>query len=243
MVNAAKTELMVCGDRRQIDRLGALPKVRFMGEDVMCSETVKNLGIIIDSALSWRAHANHVMRRCFGILIGLLNAKHLLPTSILPRIIDSLVLSHIRYCVQVFGNADKNVLEILQKVLNFAARVISGRRKHDHIADVLRELGWLPVTKLVDYFDLCMMHKILTCDLPRPTELRQSLSFNHESVARTTRQSCHLTLARPRNNHGKRTFTYRASKLYNHWAIDHNLHHLSICTFKQRIMRLLSDTP
>ena len=80
----------------------------------MCSATVRNLGIIIDSALLWRAHANHVTRSCFGILIGLLNAKHLLPTSVLPRIIDSRVLSHIRYCVQVFENADKNVLEVLQ---------------------------------------------------------------------------------------------------------------------------------
>ena len=44
MVNAAKTELMVCGDGRQITKLDPLPKVRFMGEDVHCSENVKNLG-------------------------------------------------------------------------------------------------------------------------------------------------------------------------------------------------------
>ena len=56
------------------------------------------------------------------------------------------------------------MLKVLRKVLNFAVRVIFGRRKHDHIADVLRELGWIPVTRPVDYFDLRMMHNIN----PRP---------------------------------------------------------------------------
>ena len=100
---------------------------------------------------------------------------------------------------------------------------------HVHIADVLRELGWLPTTKLADYFNLYVMHKLLTCD--QPIDLRRNLSFNHESVARTTHQSCHLTLARLRNDYGNRTLAYRVLKLctvFNHWVIDHNLHRLSI---------------
>ena len=57
MVNAANTELMVCGDGQQIAKLGALLKVRFMGEEMHCSENVKNLGVIMDSTLSWQPHA------------------------------------------------------------------------------------------------------------------------------------------------------------------------------------------
>lgn len=241
MVNAAKTELMVCGDRRQIARLGIMPKVRFMGEDLLCAESVKNLGVIMDSTLSWQPHVKHVINRCFGILIGILHAKHVLPASVLPRIVDSLVISHIRYCTQVYGSASKSVIQELQKVLNFAARVISGRRKYDHVSDVLKGLGWLTVPKLVDYFDLCMMHKILSLSLP--TGLRQNLLFNHQSGMRKTRQSSHLSLVRPRNNHGKRTFIYRASKLYNRYAIDNHLHRHSVCSFKRYIIKMLTEAP
>ena len=238
MVNAAKTELMVCGDRRQIVQLGDMPKVRFMGADVLCSESVKNLGVIMDSKLSWELHAKHVMSRCFGILIGILHARHLLPASVLPRIVDALVISHVRYCIQVFDSCGKSVVQELQKVLNFAARVISGRRKYDHVTDVLNSLGWLTASNLVDYFDLCMMHKILTTSMP--TGLFDRLSFNHDHVTRRTRQSSHLSLARPRNNHGKRTFIYRASKLYNHHVIDNNLHRVSMFTFKRHIRKILT---
>ena len=239
MVNAAKTELMVCGDRRQIAQLRCLPKVRFMGEDLLCAESVKNLGVIMDSTLSWHPHVKHVTNRCFGILIGILNAKHVLPASVLPRIVDALVFSHIRYCIQVYGSSGNTTISEIQKVLNFAARVISGRRKYDHIADVLQELGWLTASKLVDYFDLCMIHKILTSNLPNG--LRQEMSYNHETSTRRTRQSSHLSLARPRNNHGKRVFTYRASQLYNRYAIDNHLHRLSVCTFKRHIRKMLTE--
>ena len=239
MVNPTKTELIVCGDRRQIVQLDGSSKVRFMDEDVFPSERVKNLGVIMDRNLSWELHAKHVANKCFGILIGILHAKHLLPASVLPRIIDALVLSHIRYCVQVFGGSGKNVLHELQKVVNFAARVIAGRRKHDHVSDVIKELGWLNVPKLVVYFDLCMMHKILLSNMP--IGLREQLSFNHESIARRTRQSEHLSLVRPRNNHGKRSFIYRASKLYNEHAIDHQLQRLSMATFKRSIRKMLTE--
>ena len=239
MVNAAKTELMVCGDGRQIAKLNPQPKVRFMGEDVHCSKNIKNLGVIMDSTLSWKPHAKHVTNRCFGVLIGILHAKHSLPASVLPRVVDSLVISHIRYCIEVFGSSGKTVVQEFQKVLNFAARVISGRRKYDHISDVQSDLGWLSALKLVDYFDLCMMHKILTTNLP--TGLYRGLSFNYEHVKRRTRQSSHLSILHPRNNHGKRTFAYRGAKLYNRLVIDRNLHCVSASSFKRHIRKILTD--
>ena len=120
----------------------------------------------MDSKLSWELNAKHVMSRCFGIFIGILHARQVLPASVLPRIVDSLVISHVRNCIQVFGSSGKSVVQELQKVLNFAARVISGRRKYHHVTDVLNTLGWLTASILVDYFDLCMMHKILTTSMP-----------------------------------------------------------------------------
>ena len=60
-------------------------------------------------------------------------------------IITTLVFSYVRYCAQVYAGTNRTVLFKLQKVFNFAARVISGRIKFDHISDVLQQLGWLNV--------------------------------------------------------------------------------------------------
>ena len=236
-VNASKTELMLCGDRRQLKLMSHLPEVRFMGEHLEYVEKVKNLGVIMDSELSWKLHVKHVTSRCFGILIGLFHVRDVLPLNLLPRIIDSLVMSHIRYCIQVFGGACSGVLSDIQKVINFAARIISGRRKYDHISDVLQQLNWLNVPQLVAYFDLNLIHQILTtCS---PLSLRCQLAYNHEVVARSTRQSNHLSIARPKNNHGKRRFTYRASQMYNHVAMSNSLSELSSHSFKSRVRKIV----
>ena len=218
MVNASKTELLMCGDRRQLARTDEPPQIEFMGQVLALSRTVKNLGVVMDPELTWEAHINTIINRCFGILIGLMHIRHIIPHSVLPRLVDSLVFSHIRYCAPVFGSANRTAIARLQKVFNFSARVISGRRKFEHISDVLEELAWLPAADFIAHADLSLIHSILTSG--KPHLLRSYLSYNHEHVCRDTRQSHLLALSRVRNNHGKRRFTYRAASLYNRTALN-----------------------
>ena len=226
-VNASKTEFIICGDRRQLARLETSPTVTFMGERLRCTDRVRNLGVTIDSCLTWEYHVKLIQDRCFGILIGLRHAKHLLPAELLPRIIDALVKSHIRYGLQVYGNAGKELLKKIEKVINFAARIISGRNKFEHISDVISQLGWLKVHQMIDYSDLCLLHKVLTTGTP--AVLADQLSFNRDHVARRTRQSEHLALAKQNTNHGKNTFIYRASKLYNQYCAPNQ----DVCKYSQ----------
>jgi len=66
----------------------------------------------------------------------------------------------------MYGSANRTNIAKLQKVLNFSARVISGRRKYDQISDVISELGWLSASDMVSYFNLTLMHGILTFEKP-----------------------------------------------------------------------------
>ena len=91
MVNAGKTELLLCEDRRQLSQISDPPTVKFMDDSLHYFKGVKNLGVIMDPVLSWDIHIKHVTDRCTGILVALQNAKHLLPADVLPLIIDALV--------------------------------------------------------------------------------------------------------------------------------------------------------
>ena len=166
MVNASKTEVIVCGDRRQLSEIRDPVTILFMNQRLECSISVRNLGVIMDPVLSWELHLAAVVNRCIGMLIALLHVKHILPRDILPRLIDALVFSRVRYSVQVYGSANRTTVAKLQKVFNFAARVLSGRRKFDHISDVLRQLGWLDAQQFVMFSDVCMLQKILTSGEP-----------------------------------------------------------------------------
>ena len=60
-------------------------------------------------------------------------------------IIESLVFNKLFYCSSVWGNTSDSNIKKLQLVQNFAARIITGARKFDHITPHLQELAWLPV--------------------------------------------------------------------------------------------------
>ena len=194
----------------------------------------------MDPSLSYGCHIDQIIQKCIGILIGILNAKHAIPPAVLPKVIDALVFSHVRYCVQVYGSANRTNISKLQKVFNFAARVISGRRKYDHISHILNQLGWLSAHQFVSYFDLCLMHSILTTE--KPQVLRSSLMFNRERVGRDTRQSDQLAIPFARNNHGKRRYMYRAVKLYNEKSISKGLTKLSRQSFKEKVRDAIRQT-
>ena len=239
MVNAGKTEMLLCGDSRQLNRVET-PSIMFMNQVLHCSQTVRNLGVVMDPSLSYGCHIDQIIQKCIGILIGILNAKHAIPPAVLPKVIDALVFSHVRYCVQVYGSANRTNISKLQKVFNFAARVISGRRKYDHISHILNQLGWLSAHQFVSYFDLCLMHSILTTE--KPQVLRSSLMFNRERVGRDTRQSDQLAIPFARNNHGKRRYMYRAVKLYNEKSISKGLTKLSRQSFKEKVRDAIRQT-
>ena len=240
-VNGAKTEFIVCGDTRQLQRIKDPPSSSFMGAIIQSSKFVKNLGVYMYETLSWDHHIKTIVSRCVGILIGLANVKHVLPIELLPRIIDSLVLSHVRYCIQVYGSANKTSLKSLQKILNFSARIISGRRKNDDISDVLHKLNWPNVEQLVQQSDQELLNKIIANQ--NPPSLASLIRFNHNILPRTTRQSNHISLPHPKNNHGKRSFMYRSGQCFNlalAWRTAHlsNYAYIYICyTLYQSLFR------
>ena len=120
-IYASKTEMIMCGDRRQLARIPRQGNVKFLGERLESREDVKSLGVVFDICLTWESHAKCVSDRCFVTLIGLANAKHVIPREILPPLIDSLAMSQIRYCAQAYGSTGPTVLGKIQKSLELCS--------------------------------------------------------------------------------------------------------------------------
>lgn len=233
MVNAKKTEFLLCGDRRQLAQIAEPPTVQFLGQTLTLSASVKNLGVVMDPELSWNAHISTVTQRCFGILIGLTHVRHMIPSHVLPVLIDALVMSHVRYCLPVYGSVNRTGMAKVQKILNFAARVVSGRRRCEHVSDIISELGWLRAADMVSHSDVSLLHSILSSG--KPDVLRSWFVRNHEHVCRQTRLSRHITLPHTSNNHGKRRFMYRAAELYNRMVIARDRDCMSMRSIKASI--------
>ena len=211
-MNANKTQLMVLGSRPNLQKLPEF-SVSFRDAVLQPCEKMGNLGIVFDGALSWEAHVSELSRRCMGLLIGLSHARSYLPDGVIRTLVTALVLARINYCLSVYGNSTQKNFDRLQKILNFAARVIFGRRKFDHISYLREKLGWLSPRQMSDYRTLTIAHKAL--HRGEPEELATLFMINRDARSRHTRQDDLFHLPRPQLETGKRRFGYRAAALLN----------------------------
>ena len=99
-------------------------------------------------------------------------------------------------------------------MLNFCARVVSGRRKHDNISDVIRSLGWLTAEQLVHYHTASSVLKTIITGAP-PYIAGTIGAPAHTFHDHHTRRPTHRTLPRIRTETGRRRLCYRGVKLLN----------------------------
>ena len=88
-------------------------------------------------------------------------AKYIFDEETLVRMINALVFSKLYYCSTIWSNTSKKNIAKLQKVQNFAARIVSGKKKFDHITPSLIQLKWLPVSYMLRFRDTVMAFKCI----------------------------------------------------------------------------------
>ena len=218
-VNTGKTELILFGSRQNCRGLDPI-SIRFREDMIREGPTVRNLGVVFDKHLTWDSHVSALLKKCNGILIGLSHVRHQIPSDLLPTLVNALVLSHVRYCLAVFGNGSEKNIQRLQKVLNFALRTVSGRRKFEHISDVREDLGsvgWPSARQLYEQHSLNFLHKI--CCTGEPEALSSQLQVNSTLRSRSTRQDADLALPRVRTEAGRRRLLFSIVQLNSYESL------------------------
>lgn len=71
--------------------------------------------------------------------------KYAFNRDLLLIVINALVFTKLFYLSSVWSSTSGNNIPKLQLVQNFAARIVTGTRKFDHVTPALKELRWLPV--------------------------------------------------------------------------------------------------
>ena len=206
-----------------------------MGATIEQSPTAKNLGVTFDAHLSFDTHVSEVVRRCTGVLSGLCHTRHYLPRDTLVTLVQALAVSTIRYAISVYGVCGVTQTSRLQRLLNFGARVVSGRRKFDHISDVMRELRWLSAENLWRFQSVMLLKKMLATG--QPEVLRASIACRGSVHGRGTRQADHLDTPMIRTEAGRRRFLYSAVTMYN--SLPAALRELGLHRFKKEYRAML----
>ena len=113
-----------------------------------------------------------------------------------------IVFSKLLYCSTVWSNTSNSNIGKLQKVQNFAGRIILGLKKYDHISDGLRSLKWLPIREKLILNDATMAHKCINKLVP--DYLADKFKLRSQVHNRQTRSSGALDIPLCRLSTGQR---------------------------------------
>ncbi len=140
--NSDKTEVILIGSKAVVSKLSG-QLMDLDGDLIMPSTKVRNLGVLIDSTLSFNDHIGKVVKTAFFHLRNIACIRSSLSQQDVETVTHAFVTSQLDYCNSLLYGLSANNIKRLQYVQNSAARLITHTRKNDHITPILYHLHWL----------------------------------------------------------------------------------------------------
>lgn len=212
-LNDTKTEVLVIVPPAHKDNYGQ-DSVPIADAMIQPSESAKGLGFWFDRHLSLDIE---IQNRCRVMLFHLRNIRSIRPyitQSACEKLVHALISSRLDYANALLAGLPKKKLNLLQRIQNMAARVVTNSRKSDHISPILYSLHWLPVKSRIDYKILTLTFKILHGTAPDYLCKLIERKVN----SRNLRSSSKALLVIPKvrtKQYGERAFSFVAPKLWN----------------------------
>ena len=143
-LNPSKSQFLRCATTRRLEQLDD-SLINLCGAQITPVTSVRNLGVTMDSSLSFLSHVNHVVSSSFYQLRWIKRSLSAVPFDT-AKSFNCFVISMIDYCNSLIFGVPQYALDRLQRVLNAEARMLCGVGKYSHVSGLIRDrLQWLPV--------------------------------------------------------------------------------------------------
>ncbi|KAF7642822.1 hypothetical protein LDENG_00250130 [Lucifuga dentata] len=134
------------------------------------SSTVKNLGVIFDSRLTFQSHIKSIIKTAFFHLSNIAKIRPILSLRDIETVIHAFVSSRLDFCNVLFSGLPNCAIRSLQLVQNAAARILTKTRNYDHTTPGLSSL-------LIPYTPACPLRSLDAALLVIPSINKKSLGF------------------------------------------------------------------
>ena len=106
LINPDKTKLILFGTKQLLSKVPEI-RVPFLGQQLIPVSSVKDLGIILDSNLTFNEHVNTLTSSLISILCQISRVRPLFSKSVLTTILNCLVCCKLFYCLTVWSDPER----------------------------------------------------------------------------------------------------------------------------------------
>ena len=194
--------------------------------------TCKFLGVILDENLSWTHHIASICRKLAKYVPIMSNIRAICTTTSLKLIYNCLIYSNLIYCNSVWGHCKGvaiNPLIIMHKKI---VRSIIGARFDAHTNEIFRDLSFLKMPSINEYFVAILVYKSLNDE-----EFGSWFTRRESNFATRWDATCPSLIPVIRNKHSEQCIIYRGPIIYN--AVPSEFRQLSYDSFKIEFKRIL----
>ena len=140
--------------------------VSVAGSPIKLQSSIKNLGVHLDSTMSFDKQVSETCKACYFHIPALRHIRASLTTEASKTIAAAIVGSRLDFCNSLLAGTSVSNLARLQRVQNTLARVVTQKPRSCHITPVLFDLHWLPVRHRITFKIATVTYRVLQFQQP-----------------------------------------------------------------------------
>ena len=210
-LNPSKTQVIVFHPDSKDSEFVFSQLILSDGSHVQISNQVYNLGVLLDSKMSFSPHISASIAQGYALIRNVAGIRKYISREHLKTLVNSIIIAKFDNCNSLYAGISSYEAGRLRKFQNACARLIYNKRKGDHVSGILQELHWLPCEARTYFKILCYVFKCL-----------HDLAPSYLSKLLLIKQQQDLTLSVPRTltSYGDRAFSSIGPRLWNSLSVD-----------------------
>ena len=217
MINSGKTKSLILSTTN-IDT-NTLPKVIVNGLETKYVPTLKHLGITIDSKLSLKTHVDIMERKVISKIKTFQKIRQFLDVKASKTFYLSYIRPHMEYCPTLLSSMNKTLSDSVEKLQNWALRIILQRNFWDSATEMRKDLTIPTLASRREVFLLTKVFDILHGNIPS----LEYTKFEFRNTDRNLRSKSKFNLVVPKTNKtffGRKSFNYLGAFTWNQLPVN-----------------------
>ena len=213
-LNDSKTEFFIASPPHIMSHLSGTT-VCIGTTEISPSATIRNLGVVFDSAMTMSPHITSLCKSLNFFLWNISRIRRFIDQETCNTTVRALVLSKLDYANALLLGCKKADILRLQRLQNKAARIIFQVPKMHSSSELLSTLHWLPVDKRIIFKTLLYIYKALNDRAPVYLSNSISLFIPTREGLRSSMDILRLDVPRSNRQYGLRSFSQFGPSLWN----------------------------